>query len=63
MPISPKDAAEFDQGKAGFHDDHDPHDIGQKQNETKEDLPNRPAGSYDRDKGSGTARHHAAIPL
>jgi hypothetical protein len=47
---------ELDQQKAGLHDDHDPGDLGQKQNDKRKGdfkPPKQPAGPYNRDKESG----------
>ena len=47
---------ELDQQKAGLQDDHDPRDIGRKQNDKPKGgfkPPKQPAGPYDRDNGAG----------
>ena len=36
MPNPPKPISDLDQSKAGLQDDHDPRDIGQKQNDVPE---------------------------
>jgi hypothetical protein len=54
MPKPPKPMSEPDQKKAGLQDDHDPQDIGQKQNDKPrgDSKPSKkPAGPYDRDSG------------
>ena len=48
--------SDLDQQKAGLQDDHNPRDIGQRQNDKpKGDYkpPKQPSGPYNRDKESG----------
>ena len=44
MPKPPKPMNDLDQSKAGLQDDHDPRDIGQKQNDVPEEIKDKQHG-------------------